>query len=144
PQVNISGKMEPFHDPGSYKGDRGHFQEWWTKMRAWLDTFATTFSGDRERCLAVWSRMEGPVAGTYAQTRIKSCTDHQDWPDLRGLVTEVNGFFSPQSEVDFVRKQIQNLRQGSSRVEEFVNKFISYKQAGDISDDYGYALLSQA
>jgi hypothetical protein len=144
PQVQISRKMEPFHDPGSYKGERTRFQEWWTKMRAWLDAYATSFSGDRERCLAVWSRMEGPVAGTYAQTRIRHCTENQNWPDQGTLITEVSGFFSPQSEVDFARKRIQSLRQGGSRTEEFLNQFVSFKQSGEVSDDYAFALLLQA
>src|SRR5437879_3136705 len=56
----ISWKIEPFKDPGTYSGERAKFQEWWTKTKAWLSTYSTSFANDVERCLAVWSRMDSP------------------------------------------------------------------------------------
>ena len=29
-------KVEIFQDPGSYDGSASKFEEWWTKMNAWL------------------------------------------------------------------------------------------------------------
>src|SRR5258706_8853819 len=51
----VSRKIEPFSDPGSYKGERAKFQEWWIKMRAWVNAYSVAFSNNMERACAVWS-----------------------------------------------------------------------------------------
>src|SRR5437899_1835746 len=85
PQPAISRKIEPFKDPGVYSGERAKFQEWWTKTKAWLATYSGSFANDAERCLAVWSQMEGlegPVAGVYAQAQIRKFTESNTWPTV--------------------------------------------------------------
>src|SRR5207245_1024904 len=111
--------IEPFKDPGIYNSKRAKFQEWWTKTKAWLATYSGSFANDAEGCLAVWSRMEGPVAGVYAQAQIKKCTKANDWPTMAKLREQVDKFFSLQSEVNFTRNQIKDLRQGGIRIDEF-------------------------
>src|SRR5437899_12804998 len=88
--------------------------------------------------------MEGPVAGVYMQAQIRKCTESNTWPTMAELQEEVDKFFSPQSEVDYARNQIKDLRQGSARIDEFMNKFTALKRVGKVSDDYAYALLERA
>ena len=88
--------------------------------------------------------MEGPVAGVYAQAQIRKCTKSNTWPTMAELREEVDKFFSPQSEVDYARNRIKDLRQGGARIDEFMNKFTALKQIGKVSDDYAYALLKRA
>ena len=80
PQPAISRKIEPFKDPGIYSSERAKFQEWWTKTKAWLAAYSGSFANNAKRCLAVWSRMEGPVAGVYAQAQIRKWTEANVWP----------------------------------------------------------------
>ena len=42
-----------------------------------------------------------------------------------------------------MRNQIKDLKQGGSRIDEFMNKFTALKQVGKVSDDYTYALLER-
>ena len=34
---STGSKVEIFQDPGSYDGSASKFEEWWTKMNAWLE-----------------------------------------------------------------------------------------------------------
>ena len=36
--------VEIFQDPGSYDGSASKFEEWWTKLNAWLDCHPKQFS----------------------------------------------------------------------------------------------------
>ena len=36
-------KVEIFQDPGSYDGSASKFEEWWTKMNAWLECHPKQF-----------------------------------------------------------------------------------------------------
>ena len=39
-----TSKVEIFQDPGSYDGSASKFDEWWTKLNAWLDCHPKQFS----------------------------------------------------------------------------------------------------
>src|SRR5437899_10267926 len=93
PQPAISRKIEPFKDPGVYSSKRAKFQEWWTKTKAWLAAYPGSFANNAKRCLAVWSRMEGPIAGVYAQAQIKKCTKANICPTMAQLREEADKFF---------------------------------------------------
>ena len=82
----------------------------------------------------------GPIAGVYAQAQIKKCTEANVWPTMAKLSEEVNKFFSLQLEVNFMRNQIRDLKQGGTRID----KFTALKQIGKVSNDYAYALLERA
>ncbi|KAG6325941.1 hypothetical protein ID866_13148 [Astraeus odoratus] len=97
-----------------------------------------------DKCLAVWSRMEGPIAGRYFHSQITKCQEVGVWPAWDDLKDEVDAFFSPQSEREWARAQMQRLAQGSQSIETFLNNFIAMKQAGRVSDDYAFTVLVKA
>ena len=37
PTSGTSKKVEVFADPGNFNGEINHFEEWWLKMKTWLD-----------------------------------------------------------------------------------------------------------
>ena len=39
-----TSKVEIFQDPGSYDGSASKFEEWWTKINAWLNCHPKQFS----------------------------------------------------------------------------------------------------
>ena len=140
----MSRKVQTLNDPGTYTGDRAKFHEWWTKMKVWVRAHETLLTLNFDKCTAVWSRMEGPIAGRYAANRMNECTDLGIWPDWGILKDEVEKHFSPQTNVEWSRQELRKLKQGFMRIEDFMNKFISLKQQGNISDDFACALLEQA
>ena len=66
PAANISRKVETLADPGRYSGERVKFLEWWTKMKVWIRVNDAILPLAFNKAAAVWSRMEGPIAGRYA------------------------------------------------------------------------------
>ena len=42
-------KVEIFQDPGSYDGSASKFEEWWTKMNAWLECHPKQFQEKDEQ-----------------------------------------------------------------------------------------------
>ena len=87
--------------------------------------------------------MEGPIAGRYAANRLNECTRQNFWPDFDDLCTEVESFFSPQMSTEWAKQELRKLKQGGSRIEDFMAKFISLKVQEKVSDNFAYALLEQ-
>ena len=144
PTSSISRKVQMLNDPGTYTGDRAKFHEWWTKMKVWIRAHELILTLNFDKCIAVWSRMEGPITGRYAANRMNECTDRGIWPDWGILKDEIEAHFSPQTNVEWSRQELHKLKQGFMRIEDFINKFVSLKHQGNISDDFTCALLEQA
>ena len=88
--------------------------------------------------------MEGPIVGRYAANRLNECTQQNFWPDFDNLCTEVEAFFSSQMSTEWAKQELRKLKQGGSRIKDFMAKFISLKVQGKVSDDFACALLEQA
>ena len=144
PASSISCKVQTLNDPGTYTGDRAKFHEWWTKMKVWIRAHETILTLNFDKCTAVWSRMEGPIAGHYTANRMNECTDRGIWPDWGILKDEIEAHFSPQTNVEWSHQELRKLKQGFMRIEDFMNKFVSLKHQGNVSDDFACALLEQA
>ena len=144
PAANISRKVETLADPGRYSGERVKFLEWWTKMKVWIKVNEAILPLAFDKAAAVWSRMEGPIAGRYAANRLNECTRVNFWPNYDDLCTEVEGFFSPQTSTEWAKMELRKLKQGGSRIDDFMAKFVSLKVQRKVSDDFGCALLEQA
>ena len=75
---------------------------------------------------------------------MNECTDRGICPDWGILKDEIEAHFSPQTNVEWSRQELRKLKQGFMRIEDFMNKFVSLKHQGNVSDDFGCALLKQA
>ena len=144
PASAISRKVQTLNDPGAYTGDRAKFHEWWTKMKVWIRTHETILMLNFDKCTAVWSRMEGPIAGRYAANRMNECTDRGIWPNWGILKDEIEAHFSPRTNVEWSCQELRKLKQGFMRIEDFMNKFVLLKHQGNVSDDFACTLLEQA
>ena len=144
PAANISRKVETLADPGRYSGERAKFMEWWTKMKVWVQVNEAILPLQFNKAAAVWTRMEGPIAGRYAANRLNECTQSGLWPTFRELSTKIEAFFSLQTSAEWAKQELRKLKQGGSRIEDFMAKFISLKVQGRVSDDFACALLKQA
>ncbi|KIK11734.1 hypothetical protein PISMIDRAFT_122178, partial [Pisolithus microcarpus 441] len=129
-------------DPGKYNGSISRFEEWWSKMKAYLQL--ANFATAAQDCLAVWTRLEGPVAGAYARARIDSCKALAMYPDMAALEAEVEAKFRPTNNKDWAKAQLQKIHQGGTRTEEFIAKFSALVMSAGVSDDYAIFMLEQA
>ena len=62
-------------------------------MKVWIRAHDTVLPLNFNKCTAVWSRMEGPIAGRYAANRMNECTDLGIWPDWGILKDEIENTF---------------------------------------------------
>src|SRR5271168_632380 len=139
----FSKKVEVIADPGQYMGEKAKFAEWWAKVQIWIKANLEAFDSDVEVAAAIWSRMKGPTAGRYAETRLVGCMESQQWPNWSELKAEVEEYFQPQTEKDWARHQIASFKQGQLRVDEFATRWLALFRQAAISDDHGVYLLEQ-
>ena len=64
------------------------FHEWWSKSKVWVATTHTTAT-DQEKAAAVFSCLEGPCAGHYAQVCLDECMAANAWEiKVPGMASE--------------------------------------------------------
>ncbi|KAF9223591.1 hypothetical protein BS17DRAFT_766883 [Gyrodon lividus] len=73
--------------------------------------------------------------GQYEGERAKF-NEWQPWPKWKDLQAEVPKFFRPQTKVDWARATLQNMKQGNSRVDDYITNFLSLITLSGISDEH--------
>ena len=114
-------------DPGTYNGSPAKFHKWWSKIKVWMQVWMQRAT-DAEVAAAVYSRLTGPKAGRWAQVRLDHCmaahvlavapAGHNlpaAWPMWGDLTAEIEGFFLPGNNKEWVRAQLLRLRQVRAR-----------------------------
>ena len=115
-------KVEIFQDPGSYDGSASKFEEWWTKINAWLECHPKQFQEKDEqghnvpalkpRMYAVLSHLKGSKGSHYAEMELKKLADGKSLHRYWELFTvEIEGVFRPQLQKDWARTQLKKLKQ---------------------------------
>ncbi|KAG6328568.1 hypothetical protein ID866_10521 [Astraeus odoratus] len=114
------------------------------KDEMWVQAYTAALPANMNKCLTVWSHMEGPVAGRYSHSQITECQEAGLWPSWDDLKDEVDAFFSPQSEREWAWAQMQRMTQGAQPIETFLNNFTAMKQARKVSNGYAFSILVKA
>jgi hypothetical protein len=66
PTSGTSNKVEVFADPGNFSGEINHFEEWWLKMKTWLNINQQTIPArSYDTVVLVLSHMK-QKAGTFS------------------------------------------------------------------------------
>ena len=108
-----------------------------------MTTHAT--ATDREKAVAVFSCLEGPCAGRYAQVCLNECMAANAWPMWAELQTEIEGFFLPGNNKEWARSQLLCLCQGPrQRIDDFIAQFQALKLQSECPDEYAKDLLERA
>ena len=119
------------------------FHEWWSKTKVWVVTTHATAT-DREKAAAVFSCLEGPRAGRYAQVHLDECMVANAWPLWAELQTEIEGFFLPRNNKEWARSQLLRLHQGPcQRINDFIAQFQALKLQSECPDEYTKDLLER-
>ena len=80
--------------PETYDGSPQKFHEWWSKVKVWINTAHATAT-NQQKAVAVYSHLEGPHAGHFAQVHLDECMVNDTWLTWVALQTEIKGFFLP-------------------------------------------------
>ena len=139
-------KVEIFQDPGSYDSLASKFEEWWTKLNAWLDCHPKQFSEKdaqghevpalKPRMYAVLSQLKGLKGAHYAEMELKKLADgkslHRYW-EL--FATEIKGVFHPQLQQDWARNALKKLKQTNNMsTVAFIVEFMKLKYYAKTDD----------
>ena len=89
-------KVEIFTDPGTYNGSKAKFEDWWTKMKVWLNYNLKQFSyidADRDKIIngkncayAILSCLQDPKGSHFVEVELQKLanrgTQLQNWKTL--------------------------------------------------------------
>ena len=146
-------KVEIFQDPGSYDGSASKFEEWWTKLNAWLDCHLKQFLEKdlqghevpalKPRMYVVLSRLKGSKGAHYAEMELKKLADgkspHRYW-EL--FATEIEGVFRPQLQQDWARNVLKKLKQTDNMsMVTFIVEFMKLKYYAKTDDGAAIGFL---
>ena len=112
------------------------FHKWWSKTKVWVATTHATAS-NREKAAAVFSCLEGPRAGCYAQVCLDECMANGTWPTWEDLQMEIENFFLLGHNQDWARSQLLCLQQGPrQRIDDFLAQFQALKVQSACPNEY--------
>ena len=146
-------KVEIFQDPGSYDSLASKFEEWWTKINAWLECHPKQFQEKDEqghdvpalkpRMYAVLSRLKGSKGSHYAEMELKKLADgkslHRYW-EL--FAVEIEGVFRPQLQKDWARSMLKKHKQTDNMsMVAFIAEFMKLKYYAAMEDREAIGLL---
>ena len=93
----------------------------------------------------VFSCLEGPCAGCYAQVHLDECMATNAWPTWADLQTEIENFFLPGNNQEWARSQLLHLQQGPcQRIDNFLAQFQALKVQSTCPNEYAKDLLEMA
>ena len=130
--------------PETYDRSPWKFHEWWSKVKVWIATTHATTS-DQQKAAAVYSCLEGPRAGCFAQVRLDECMAAGTWPTWAALQAEIEAFFLPGNNKEWARSQLLCIRQGPrQRIDNFLAQFQALKLQSKCPNEYAKDLLERA
>jgi hypothetical protein len=119
PTSGISKKIEVFADPGNFSGEINHFEEWWLKMKTWLNINQQTIpTRSYNTVVSVLSRMK-QKARTFSAQRLGKGIAYT-WAELE---TDIVKQYCPTARPDWARRKLWSLKQGNMRSCDYVDLF---------------------
>ena len=146
-------KVEIFQDPRSYDGSASKFEEWWTKMNAWLECHPKQFQEKDEQghdvpalkphMYAVLSRLKGSKGSHYAEMELKKLADGKSHHRYWELFTvEIEGVFRPQLQKDWARSMLKKHKQmDNMSMVAFIAELMKLKYYAATEDQEAIGLL---
>ena len=110
PTSGTSKKVEVFADPGNFNGEISHFEEWWLKMKTWLNINQPTIPlKSYDAIVAVLSRMK-QKAGTFSAQQLEKGIAYT-WTELEVNIVKQ---YRPTARPDCARQKLWKLKQGNT------------------------------
>ena len=150
---NSGSKMEIFQDPRSYDSLASKFEEWWTKLNAWLDCHPKQFSEKdqqehevpvlKPQMYVVLSQLKGSKSAHYAEMELKKLADGKSLYRYWELFAmEIKGVFRPQLQQDWARNTLKKLKQTDNMsTVAFIAEFMKLKYYAKTDDGTAISYL---
>jgi hypothetical protein len=139
PTSGTSKKVEVFVNPGNFSGEINHFEEWWLKMKTWLNINQQTIPArSYDAVVSVLSRMK-QKAGTFSAQRLEKGIAYT-WAELE---TDIVKQYCPTARPDWARRKLWSLKQGNTRSCDYVDLFTKYFKDAEIGHSHAIDILEQ-
>jgi hypothetical protein len=139
PTSGTSKKVEVFADPGNFSGEINHFEEWWLKMKTWLNINQQTIPArSYDAVVSVLSRMK-QKAGTFSTQQLEKGIAYT-WAELE---TDIVKQYRPTARPNWARRKLWSLKQGNTRSCDYVNLFTKYFKDAEIGHSHAIDILEQ-
>ena len=120
-------------DPGLFDGSMVKFEEWWAKVKAWQAENHLAMPSNMDKLVqAVLSRLEGPKAGSFAQTRMEMLNMGTPYTWAQ-LCREMEELFRPANQKDWARKKLREFKQRHLLIDKWIIKFQTYSQSAQLN-----------
>ena len=146
-------KVEIFQDPGLYDSSPSKFEEWWSKMNAWLECHPKQFTKKNQmgfdipelklHMYAVLSRLKGTKGAHYTEMELQKLADsnslHCHW---LLFAMEIKGLFHPMLQQDWAQQALKKLKQTDNMsTVTFIAEFMKLKYYSKTNDSTAVGLL---
>ena len=139
PASGTSKKVEVFTDPGNFNGEISHFEEWWLKMKTWLNINQLTIPPKSyDAVVAVLSRMK-QKAGTFSAQWLEKGQTYT-WSELE---VDIVKQYRPTARPDWARQKLWRLKQGNTQSCDYVDLFTKYFKDAGIGHSHAIDILEQ-
>ena len=110
PTSGTSKKVEVFTNLGNFNGEISHFEEWWLKMKTWLNINQPTIPPKSyDAIVAVLSRMK-QKARTFSAQRLEKGITYM-WTELE---VDIVKQYRLTARPDWARQKLWKLKQGNT------------------------------
>ena len=135
-----SKKVEVFADLGNFNGEINHFEEWWLKMKTWLNINQPTIPPKSyDIVVAVLSHMK-QKAGTFSAQRLEK-DQMYTWSELE---VDIVKQYHPTARPDWARQKLWKLKQGNTQSCDYVDLFTKYFKDAGIGHSHAIDILEQS
>ena len=139
PTSGTSKKVEVFADPGNFNGEINHFDEWWLKIKTWLNINQLTIPPKSyDAVVAVLFCMK-QKAGTFLAQRLEKGQTYT-WSELK---VDIVKQYHPTARPDWARQKFWKLKQGNTQSCDYVNLFTKYFKDAGIGHSHAINILEQ-
>jgi hypothetical protein len=139
PTSGTSKKVEVFADPGNFSGEINHFEEWWLKMKTWLNINQQTIPArSYDAVVSVLSCMKRK-AGIFSTQRLEKGIAYT-WAELE---TDIVKQYRPTARPDWARRKLWSLKQGNTCSCDYVDLFTKYFKDAEIGHSHAIDILEQ-
>jgi hypothetical protein len=110
PTSGTSKKVDVFTDPGNFSGEINHFEEWWLKMKTWLNINQQTIPArSYDTVVSVLSHMKQNAETFSAQQLEKGIA--YTWAELE---TDIVKQYHLTARPNWARHKVWSLKQGNT------------------------------
>lgn len=140
----VEKRIQAVLDPGRFDGSPRECGPWVASMRLWLKANEAGLKTKFDQTSAVLSRVKGGTgskASIWAKERMEHYSDTNAWDTGEEALKSVERAFLPSTNIEWARRKVETLNQGTRRVEEWLAEFSGLCRQGQVESRHAMDIL---